>query len=203
VTPLPLPLVQQPTPPLPGEERPAGGGGIDPREVALDILLHIPLPDMRVRMNPTLGLVALPSWYWIEGYDGRPFGEARTVSIPPEVSAQVPFTVVPQDDPRRQGRSFTVEVRVYPSKYEWSFGDGGSLTTASLGQPYPAQSDIRHTYQHSSLPFRDGFPVRVTAEFSADFRVDGGGTQGLPAVRRTYGDSFRVQELQTVLVQRP
>jgi hypothetical protein len=187
-------------PPLPADVRPPGGGGIEPREVALDILSHIPLPDIKLRMSPAVGLVALPSWYWVEGYDGRPFGESRTVDIPPEVSAQVPFTLVPADDPRRRGRSFTVEVRVRGSRYDWSFGDGKSLSGSSLGRPYPAESDVQHTYEHSSLPFPGGFPVRMTAEFSAEYRVDGGGSQGLPAVRRTYEAGFRVQEIQTVLV---
>ena len=119
------------------------------------------------------------------------------------MSARVPFTEVPEDDPRRQGRSFTVEVRLQGSRYDWSFGDGASLSTGSLGRPYPAESDLKHTYEFSSLQHADGFPVRVTAEYSAAFRVDGGGWQGLRTVRRTYGGSFRVQEIQTVLVARP
>lgn len=179
-------------PPLPADVRPGGGGGLDPYSVALDILAHIPLPDMHIRMNPTLGLVALPSWYWVEGYGGQSFGESRIVTIPPRNPL----------DPNDRGVSFTVEVRVWPSKYEWSFGDGKSFTTRSLGKPYPSESDIQHTYEHSSLAFPGGFPVRMTAEFSAEFRVNGGGPQGLPPVRRTYQSAFRVQEIQPVLVQR-
>jgi hypothetical protein len=177
---------------LPPDVRPAGGGGLDPREVALDILARIPLPELRVRANPGLGLVAVPSWYWVEGYDGAGFGEARTVTIPPANPL----------DPNDRGTSFTVEVRAQGSRYDWSFGDGRGMTTRSLGRPYPAESDIQHTYQHSSLPFAAGFPVRVTAEYRAEFRVDGGAPQALPAVRRTYGSDFRVQEIQPVLVQR-
>jgi hypothetical protein len=192
-----------PLPPLPGDERPPGGGGRDPRDVALDILAHVPLPDIKVRMSPALGLVALPSWYWVEGYDGQPFGASRTIDIPPEVSAQVPFTEVPADDPRRNGRSFTVEVQLEGTRYDWNFGDGAGLTTHSLGTPYPAESDLKHTYEFSSLRHAEGFPIRVTAEYSAAFRVDGGSWQGLRTVRRTYGGSFRVQEIQTVLVARP
>jgi hypothetical protein len=152
-------------------------------------------------MNPGLGLVALPSWYWVEGYDGQPFGESRTINIPPEVSAQVPLTEVPADDPRRQGRSFTVQVRVWGSRYDWDFGDGGKLTTGSLGKAYPQESDVQHTYQYSSLRYPGGFPGRLRIEYAAEFRVDGGGPQGLPAVRRTYEAAFPVQEIQTVLVR--
>ncbi|MDE3075208.1 MAG: hypothetical protein KGJ86_07240, partial [Chloroflexota bacterium] len=79
------------------------------------------------------------------------------------------------------------------------FGDGNSLVTQSLGQPYPAESDITHSYEYSSLPFASGFPVRVTVEYDAEFRVNGGGPQGLPPIIRTYEHDYPVQEIQPVL----
>lgn len=179
-----------------------GGGGVDPREVALDTLDQVPLPDIRIRTNPSLGLVAMPGWFWVEGYDGRPFGLSRTVDIPAEVGAEVPVDVVPADDPRRRGSSYTVEVRVWASRYEWNFGDGSSLVAQSLGRPYPAESDIKHTYEFSSLRFPGGFPVRLTVDFAAEFRVNGGAPQPLPPVRRTYEAGYRVQEVQPVLTNR-
>ena len=195
--PPPTPVAASPPPPVVG----GNPASTDPREVALDILAHVPLPDVRLRMSPGLGLVALPTWFWAEGYDGAAFGDGRTVSIPPEVDASVPVDVVPADDPRRGGASFSVEVRVWPSRYEWAFGDGAIATTTSLGRPYPAESDVQHTYQRSSLGFPGGYPVRLTAEFAAEFRVNGGAPQGLPSVRRTYEAAVRVQEIQPVLVR--
>ncbi|MPZ16151.1 MAG: hypothetical protein GEU73_17335, partial [Chloroflexi bacterium] len=53
---------------------------VDPREIALDVVEHLPLPDIQIRVNPGLGLVGLPGWFWVEGYDGRPFGAAPTVT---------------------------------------------------------------------------------------------------------------------------
>ena len=104
----------------------------------------------------------------------------------------MPLTDVPADDPRRQGRSFTVEVRVWGDRYDWNFGDGRSLDDALARQGRTrAESDVQHTYEHSSLPFPGGFPVRLTVEYAAEFRVDGGGPQGLPPVRRTYEAAFR------------
>lgn len=184
--------------------QPGGGaGGTDPRAVALDLLTHAPLPNIRVRMNPSLGLVAVPGWFWIDGYDGRPFGLSQAVDVPPAVSADVPFSVVPASDPRRQGTSFTVDVRIWARTYEWSFGDGASLVTRSLGRAYPAESEIQHTYRHSSLPFRDGFPVRVTVEYAADYQENGGASQPLPSIRRPYeSGGYRVQEAQAVLTGR-
>ena len=193
-----------PAEPAPQEPAPSGSGGVslDPREVALDTLEHVPFPDIRIRMNPSLGLVAMPGWFWVEGYNGQPFGTSRTVEIPPAVGPEIPVDVVPAADPRRRGSSYTVEVRVWASRYDWTFGDGASLVARSLGRPYPAESDIKHTYEHSSLPFPGGFPVRLTVEYSAEFRVNGGAPQPLPAVRRTHETAHRVQEVQPVLTNR-
>ncbi len=175
------------------------GNSTDPREVALDALGSQPLPDAQIRMNPSLGLVAMPAWFWVEGYDGSSFGTSRTVEIPPEVGSDVPLAVVPANDPRRQGTSFTVEVRLWPTRYQWSFGDGATAITQTLGRPYPAQSDIQHSYEFSSLRFPSGFPVSLTIEFAAEYRVNGGAPQPLPPIQRTYTAGYRVQEVQPVL----
>ncbi|MCL5107381.1 MAG: hypothetical protein M1401_00610 [Chloroflexi bacterium] len=193
-------VVNQPPaspPPLPG----GNPNSTDPREVALNALGQVPFPEVKLRASPGLGLVAVPGWFWVEGYDGSPLGVARTVSIPPEIGPEVPLAVVPADDPRRQPTSFTVEVRVSPSKYEWSFGDGATLVTGSLGSPFPAESDIQHTYEHSSLQHPSGFPLRLTFEFTSEFRVNGGAWVGLPAVQRVYEAGYRVQEVQPVLTR--
>jgi hypothetical protein len=153
---------------------------VDPRDVAMEMVRQIPLPEVRVQMNPALGLVGMPGWFWAEGYDGRPLSDAATVSLP-------------------GGSTFTVAVRLQPRSYAWDFGDGTSVVTESLGKAYPETSDVQHTYEYSSLAFPEGFPVRVTAEFLAEFSVDGGAFQALPPIRRTYENRFRVQEVQSVL----
>ena len=175
---------------------------LDPRYVALDVLHEVPLPNIQVRMSPAFGLVALPAWFWVEGYDGRPFGSSRTITLPPLVGPEVPFSVVPAADPRRRETISTVEVRVWPSRYEWSFGDGTAVESRSLGQAYPQESEVRHTYQRSSLGFTSGFPVQLTVEFSADYSVNGGPRQPLATARRTYSAAYRVREIQAVLAVR-
>jgi len=185
---------------------PSGGGGADPRDVAMDIRGHVPLPDIQIGVNPSpAGIVAIPTWYWVEGYDGRAFGASRTVDIPAEIGAEVPIDgpgAVPADDPRRQGSSFSVEVHIAPTSYQWSFGDGSALEGHSLGQPYPATSDIQHTYQYSSMRQPGGFPLNMTVTFSVDYRVNGGAPQELPPITRTSQMTYRVQEIQTVLTSR-
>jgi hypothetical protein len=198
-----LRLEPAPDSPLQQASLPTGNGNsTDPREVALDALGHQSLPNAQIRMNPDLGLVAMPGWFWVEGYDGSSFGTSRTVEIPPEVGSDVPDTVVPANDSRRRGSSFTVEVRLWPTGYAWSFGDGSTTVSQTLGRPYPAQSDIQHTYEFSSLQHPTGFPVRLTIDFAAEFRVNGGAPERLPTIQRTYESGYRVQELQPVLTGR-
>lgn len=151
---------------------------VDPRAVALDILRHVPLPNVQIRMNPSRGLVALPGWFWAEGYDGGAFGGSASVA------------------------GITVAVQVQPVSYTWTFGDGASLVSHDLGQPYPAQSDIQHTYQYSSLHFPLGFPVHLTIRFAATYAVNGGPAQPLAPLTGNYAASYQVQELQSVLTNR-
>ena len=162
------------------------GGGTDPHGVALDLLAHIPLPNIELQENPGLGLVSVPGWFWIANYDGAPFGASRTVTLPPAVPGGPPT-------------SFTVTVRVWPVEYDWLFGDGGSLTSQSLGEAYPAESDVQHTYEYSSFRFPDGFPVHLTVHFKASFQVNGGAPQPLPPILHTYAGAYPVQEAQSIL----
>ena len=176
--------------PAPGP-LPAGGGGvIDPYAIALQVLGQVPLPAIEVKTNPDLGLVALPGWFWVDGYDGRPFGASRTVTLPPPPGGTCPCPTI------------TVSVQVWAGHYEWSFGDGASRVTNSLGRRYPQESDIQHTYEYSSLGSPEGFPVDVTVEFAAEYRVDGGAPQPLPPIIRIYHRAYRVQEVQAVLTGR-
>jgi len=86
----------------------------------------------------------MPGGCWVAGYNGDPIPASKTVTLPPPAPALPPTT-------------FTVTVRIRPSTYHWSFGDGTSIETHSLGKPYPALSDINHTYEFSLLAFPNGF----------------------------------------------
>jgi hypothetical protein len=148
---------------------------IDPLSVAAELRDQLPVPDMAISANPDTGLVGLPSWFWVDGYDGAPISSSSTLG------------------------GITVEVQIVPQRYTWSFGDGANLDTTSPGQPYPAESDIQHSYEQSSLGAGGAFAVTVEISFSAQYRVNGGAWQSLDAITRSFTSNYPVQQLQSVL----
>ena len=151
---------------------------VDPVTIAAELLDHVPVPNITIGSNPDVGLVALPSWFWVTGYDGSPIMTSDTLG------------------------DVTVEVEVTPTGYRWSFGDGATLETSSLGQAYPETSDIRHTYEQSSLGTSGAFAVTVDIGFSVRYRVNGGDWEPLKPISRSFSDAYSVQQLQSVLTGR-
>ncbi len=322
----------------------------DPREAADSVLANLPMPNIALRANPRLGLVNLPSWWWVEGYDGSRFGREESVFLstgsettptgdcPPLLRVRdmrtnhsmsagtaeiikavlggrplpvlwgwgysdmpghpaylgyahfhtgmdllmpvgtplhAPAAGTVTTDTWRDGNSVvslrlasghvyrflhlsrfgktgpvkagdvigysgdtgysgdphlhvemlppgvsageyvppehwaclggapgatvTVAVTVRPTgRYAWDFGDG-TVRLGSLGRKYPRESDVSHTYRHSSLGHPDGFPTQLTVTFSGEYTVDGGPPQPLPPIEMTYEGEYEVQEAQSVL----
>lgn len=185
--PAPIPCPPQPgPPPLP-----------DARRVALGIA--VPYPDIQIGINPSpLGLTGLPSWFWVQGYDGRTLRAATTVSVPPQVPAGYPGGC-----PQPPGASLDVAVQFSPASYDWTFGDRlptSTLSTTLLGEGYPRSSSIQHVYEYTSLGRPDGFAVSVTVHFRAQYQANGNAWQALPDVAKAYTRSYPVQQAQSVLV---
>jgi hypothetical protein len=151
------------------------GDAVDPASMAADLRDHVPVPDIAVGVNPATGLVAMPSWFWIEGYDGSRIRTSDTLG------------------------DVTVEVEIRPTGYRWSFGDGAALEADSLGEAYPQESDIRHIYQQSSLTDGGAFRVTVRITFSVRYRVDGGPWEQLDPITRSFSAAYPVQQLQSIL----
>jgi hypothetical protein len=148
---------------------------VDPAAIAASLLDTVPLPPIEVGANPGVGLVAMPVWFWVEGYDGSTLSGARTLG------------------------AITVEVEITPTGTQWSFGDGAVLETSSLGQPYPTESDLRHTYEQSSQIAGGTFTVQLDITFDARYRVNGGPWLPLAPVMQTFTRDYPVQQLQSVL----
>lgn len=100
-TPTPVPLT-----PLPEPRGVASGLGGDIAAI---------LPTFAMRANPTLGLVNLESWFWVEGYDGRDFSASASFSSPPYDGEMV------------------VAVRCTPRRYSWDFVDSHGREFAGRG----------------------------------------------------------------------
>lgn len=137
-------------------------------------------PAVRVRTNPESGLVNVPTWLWAEGYRGQDLFASRSWSPPYEPTM--------------------IEVRYVVKRYLWNFGDGGQIESRSLGQPYPAESDIKNAYGWSSRAEPGGvFHVALTIEWNVEYRVNGGPPQPLPPVQRRYEAHHPVRELQPIV----
>jgi hypothetical protein len=154
------------------------GGSVDSVALAQSLLSRIPLPEITIGVNPSTGLVALPSWFWVDGYDGAPITASASLG------------------------GVTVTVELTPDGYRWRFGDGGELATQSLGRRYPERSDLTHQYEQSSLQAGGAYTVRLEVTFRVRFLVSGGGAGELPPITRTYTADYRVQQAQAVLTGR-
>ena len=91
-------------------------------------------------------------------------------------------------------------MEVQPLRYRWSFGDGTTAETTSLGQRYPAESDIQHVYEQSSLAAGGAYSITVEVTFVAQYRVSGGAWQTLDPITRSFSNDYTVQQLQSVIV---
>jgi len=148
---------------------------VDPVAIGAQVFGIVPLPPIRIGANPGIGLVAVPSWYWIDGYDGSTLRGSRSLGVT------------------------TVEVEITPSGYQWEFGDGTTANTTTVGRPYPEPSDVQHTYERSSFRTGGAYRVELAITFNARFRVDGGPWAPLSPVVQRYTRDYPVQQLQSVL----
>jgi len=155
-----------------------GSGEVDPVVVAMELLNQLPIPELSIRANPSTGLVALESWFWVDGYGGEPISSSDTLA------------------------STTVEVQVQPVTYRWSFGDGTGIETNSLGRPFPEESDVQHIYEQSSPANGGAYSITIEVSFDAEYRVNGGAWESLAPIARTFTTDYPVQQLQSVLTSR-
>ena len=190
--------IQAPTPAAVAPPRPVAAGtrpGQLARPVAQTLEAEITLPPLQISLNPAqAGITNLASYFWITGYDGQP-----------------------RYQPAAPSTAGSIELRVTPAYYVWSFGDGSSLTTASLGHPYPQVSDIAHTYtvrsDWSPLAAPGGvYAVSVTAYFDVAYQVIVPGqslvpngtwvdftSYGFPLMQETATHGYKVGEVISAL----
>jgi hypothetical protein len=143
-----------------------------PGLMALSVWRQMPFPEPELTVKPAVkGLVNLDSYFWVSG----PASQARSVTVGP----------------------YTVAVKGQIVTYQWAWGDGSpKLSSDDPGSPWPAKSNIRHTYRD-----RGRYPVTVTTRWHGTFEVNGGAPQEVigPDIFRTSTITYPVQALVVTL----
>jgi hypothetical protein len=179
---------------------------VDPLAIALQMEAAVPPPEVKIGMNPAKGLVAVPTWFWVEGYDGRVIPAAQTVVEEHEIchdtavrDASGAPSLGGDGRPRTrrdctiQRTTFDIGVRLWPRQFAWDFGDNHTHQTACRGfndcgdglgvafRDSQHPSPIQHPYQWSSLGAGgalDAYKVQVGITFAADYFVSINGQGG-------------------------
>jgi hypothetical protein len=195
---------------------------------------QLPPPDLRIGMNPSKGMVNIPTWFWVEGYDGGTLSQSESALQEQKVCRLVSERgpgglAVLGSDGRPQTRvdcvttdtTFVVEVRLWPNRFAWDFGDNHGQTFScgghgdcpdALGVPYVDafhQSTVQHPYVWSSLGVNgsaDAYTIKLAINFAAEYRVsingnDQGGWHSLSTRELTWTANHQVQEAQAVLTR--
>lgn len=175
----------------------------DAHALAAQLAAQVPPPDLRIRMNPEKGMVRIPTWFWVEGYDGGTINSAETVREDDTTCHTVPVRgasgLAELDDsgtPRTRTEChtdttiFDVEVRLFPTQFAWDFGDkqfrqlsckGIGDCADALGLPFIDSlhdSPIQHPYLLSSLGTNgaaDAYTVTLGITFGAEYRWSANG----------------------------
>src|SRR6266542_2737167 len=163
----------------------------------------VPLPPITIHVNPVRGIVHVPDWFWAAGYDGSPVSMTRDYSLHwslPGSPIVDPGTgqVIGQNPGPSGDYHITVTVTYQPARYRWDFGDGTVVDTSSLGQAFPATSDVQHSYNLSSLlQPSQMYTYRLIVDWQGAWRVTGDAT-GSGAVEPRLSIASAQQEMREV-----
>lgn len=124
-------------------------------------------------------LVGLDTWFWLDGWDGTPI--TTTVTAP-------------------WGDS--IDLRLTLADVEWNFGDGSPPLHGGLGEPYPAESTVRHLYTHRSTGPSNpegAYELRATITIAVDYWYAGAGPTPVAPLEITHVAPVTVRQLQAVI----
>ena len=83
-----------------------------------------------------------------------------------------------------------VELRIWPARFTWRFGDGETLSTTSPGSAYP-RLEITHSYRKA-----DPVSPSVDTTYEAQFRVGEGAWRPVPGTVTIAGDTVPLDVLE-------
>ena len=163
---------------------------------AENLIERLPLLDQQllVHQNPNRGITHVPTWYWATGYAGQALTSMGELDVP-----WVHNWIDAAGLHRSESGTYhlSIFVRLRPSRYLWQFGDGAGADTSSLGQAYPNESNVQHSYgHHSGNQPDDQYTYGLTVNWTSDWTVSGDASgQGTgPARTSTYQNSFGVDD---------
>ncbi len=168
-----------------------GTPAVDPYAVARQAERSLRLPSPSNHFDPTVPVVNLPTWLWIDPGVWHPYRVTASVGSVTATAVATPVTVT------------------------WSMGDGGSVTCDGPGTPFdpsePAQeSPCSYLYPESSAgqPSPDGNPddgafvVVATIHWSVTWSVTGAAGGGaLPALATSTPSLLRVEQVESITTQ--
>jgi hypothetical protein len=131
---------------------PDGDAEADPGPTLADVITafrHIPLPHSKLQIQPPDGetLVNFETNFLT---DADPFERSVTLL------------------------GHTVDFKIRPATFHWSYGDGATASTSKPGARYPTMG-VTHVYQHLG-----SVKASVDTTWSADYRIDGGSWAAVP-----------------------
>lgn len=147
---------------------------------ARDYVERVLAPEVSIGTSPPANvLVGLPTWFWLDGWDGST--RTTTVTAPWGDSLELHLTV----------RDVT-----------WDFGDGAPVQTGGAGQAYPAESDVQHVYTNASTSRSDPeatYPVAAALHIDVVYFYDTHGPITVDPIELTIDHALEVGQLQAVL----
>jgi hypothetical protein len=179
---------------------------VDPGAVARAMFDHLDLPDLRIDMNPRLGMVNVPTWFWVDGYGGDVIPltdnlvlthEECHVAVDRDAGGLAVLDANGAPSTHREchtlSDTLTVQVRAWPRSFDWSFGDDHAQNvvcpdlaacTAGVGRAFTdprSPSPIAHSYRWSSLGANgsaDAYSIGLVITFGAQYRFSINGRSG-------------------------
>lgn len=198
-------------------------------DFALAAEASLPWPGVAINANPNdLATVAVPTYYWVNGYDGS----SRSVEIGASVQegdrCTPTFETSADGTEAQTGRDcvpnmvdYNVVVTARPTSYTWHFGDENqtsgkdgqrSVVTRSgpegLGTPFQApnwSSPIMHLFNVSSFQHEaeGGYQITLTIAYGVAWEANAPATGehqsgSLGSVGQTVARPQRVREIQVL-----
>ncbi|MDQ6669719.1 MAG: hypothetical protein M3069_03025 [Chloroflexota bacterium] len=186
-------------------------------------------PRIAIGANPNdPATVAVPTYYWVSGYDGSPRSVGITAVVQEGERCTPTFETNPDGPQTQTGQdcfpnlvTYRVTVTARPTTFSWNFGDNQrnptkdgqqSVVTKAglegLGTPYQAptwSSPIMHLFNVSSyrLEAEGGFPITLTVTYQVDWEAGASATGerqsgSLGSLQQTVARPQRVQEIQVL-----